>query len=661
MMTLVLLFPLVGLSVAAPADSNMHVRDHPITGPTPALLLLDGGQDWTATHHRPPRLAENLASAPCKSDDLAVLSTATTEPKLQSIMHLAWAPGTGTKWEVAFNRTRDGCDQHDGVDSMPAAFFNRRDNLTTFWGAVGTELRPSTGPSLDELKHDCSTGSIFNATMAQTAESFANYQWMQSVTMFPNGTAFALIHNEFHAFNVTDKQDYCSATKSNASFRLGEFCNMWSTGLGVSHDFGKTFHLVAQPPLHRVFSAPFTYVKDQKVFGFGALSSMIQGHDSAWYGLVYFNSNSRTNATQPHGMCAFRTDSLGDPTRYRGWAGQRDGFTSQWLDPYAASTEAGVAAPSTCTPIKAAQRGSHPSPRRLVGMGGNNPPLFLYFTDKNQGEVAYSFSWEADFAKAVVDWSSSPVGTLDMGLSRYIVHGSLNYPTILDHSSPALGDDSFATVSNDTAFVYAVIDRNILRRRVVFLPGPAPAPALPAPAISRSCRHVRVSGAGLAGVDGIYSISNHTSDGVAMYSQSDDIHQIYRYRGVWKIAHMAHSDSVWYVQQRAQPKSHVPPSENWHATVEGYVPAPALLSCIEGVASSLKTDDTDPQQLLFPQVQQLSSGGSQLLLSPSFELLTVGVERHLCETTLSITHRCQQQRKPRCAVSRSMGRNLLRR
>eukprot|EP01052_Picozoa_sp_SAG31_P009847 SAG31_NODE_527_length_14452_cov_4.274925_1_plen_264_part_00 len=36
--------------VAAPADSSM--RDHPIAGPTPAVLL--DGEDWMATHH-PPR------------------------------------------------------------------------------------------------------------------------------------------------------------------------------------------------------------------------------------------------------------------------------------------------------------------------------------------------------------------------------------------------------------------------------------------------------------------------------------------------------------------------------------------------------------------------------------------------------------------------------
>jgi hypothetical protein len=167
----------------------------------------------------------------------------------------------------------------------------------------------------------------------------------------------------------------------------------------------------------------------------------------------------------------------------------------------------------------------------------------MLFTDKSQGAVAYSFSWEADFAKAVTDWgrrSGSPiggVGTLDIsGLSRYTtVHGSLNYPTILDHSSPAMGDDSFTTVGNSTAFVYVVVDHNILRRRVVFMPGPPPPPAPAVPPIPRGCHTIQVSGAGLAGISGVFELlgNNRTSDGAVMYSQADGIHQIYRYRGTY--------------------------------------------------------------------------------------------------------------------------------
>jgi len=469
---------------------------------------------------------------------------------------------------------------------MPAAFHSRRDNLTYFWGAVGMELRPSTGHSLDDLRHDCSVGSIFNATLAQTPQSWANFQWLQSVHMLPNGTAFALIHNEFHGYNVSGHLSYCTATKSNATYRLGEYCNMWSTGIGVSHDFGRSFGLVARPPHHRVFSAPFRYERDEKVFGFGALSAMIEGEDGAFYGLVYSASSSRTNATQPLGMCAFRTDSLGMPAAYRGWAGKAAGFVSRWPDPYTpAQEESGTTAPSACLPI--AHKGSHPSPRKLVGLrgdgsggGGAPPPAHMLFSDWGSGLVASSWSWEADFAQAVTSWSEPSL--LDLELDRHVVGaGTVDYPTILDHNSPGLGDDSYSTVSNSTAYVYAVVNRNVVRRRVLLLAGPAPPPAPPAAPLSRHCRKVEVSGAGVDDVNGLFVLLNHTSDGVAMYAKPDGEHQIYRYEGRWKIAHIEHSDQVWYEQVRAQPDSHVPPSSKWHATREWFAPAPLPLRCAD--------------------------------------------------------------------------------
>ena len=149
---------------------------------------------------------------------------------LPAHQHLVLDPDDS--WKLVYNNTESRCDVHDGADSMPAAFYNRRDNTTIFWAAVGTELHPSIGPSLNNLKHECSGGSIFNATQDQHPESYANFQWMQSVTAMPNGTVFALIHNEFHGWNVTNRSHYCSIEKSNSTHRLGDYCNMWSTGLG---------------------------------------------------------------------------------------------------------------------------------------------------------------------------------------------------------------------------------------------------------------------------------------------------------------------------------------------------------------------------------------------------------------------------------------------
>jgi hypothetical protein len=205
----------------------------------------------------------------------------------------------------------------------------------------------------------------------------------------------------------------------------------------------------------------------------------------------------------------------------------------------------------------------------------------MLFTDWGSGIVAYSWSWEVDFGQAVTSWSEPSL--LDLELDRYVVGASsVVYPTILDHHSPSLGDDSYASVSNDTAYVYAVINRNILRRRVLLLAGPAPPPPHPPAPLSRHCQTVEVSGAGVASVNGLFVLLvNRTSDGVALYSKPDGNHQIYRYGGTWKIAHIKHSDQVWYEQLRAPPDSYVPPSSKWHATKEWFTPAPLPLRCVD--------------------------------------------------------------------------------
>lgn len=112
--------------------------------------------------------------------------------------------------------------------------------------------------------------------------------------------------------------------------------------------------------------------------------------------------------------------------------------------------------------------------------------------------------------------------------------------------------------------------------------GPGPAPPIPAAPLSRDCQKVEVCGAGVEGVNGLFALlQNRTSDGAAMYSKPDGEHQIYRYGGKWKIAHIEHSDQVWYEQSHAPPDSHVPPSSKWHATTEWFTPAPMPLRCTD--------------------------------------------------------------------------------
>lgn len=259
----------------------------------------------------------------------------------------------GSEWVTMYNRSQN-CTPHDGTDSMPIAWHVRSLNQTFLVASVSDGDFPNVGPDILHLKHDCSR-LVFNSTHDLDPASYANNQWLQSVRVFPNGTVFALIHNEFHGFE--QPAEYCQLPRE----QWRGHCNLWSTGVGLSTDGGQTFHLADAPPKHRVFSFPYKYENNQSIYGYGAISAMMQGQDGAWYGLVYANPREE----QPRGMCPFRSTDLGDPQAFRGWDGS--GYTVRWIDPYVQDPGPD---PSkfVCTPAPGTEtwHSSHAQPRRLV-------------------------------------------------------------------------------------------------------------------------------------------------------------------------------------------------------------------------------------------------------------------------------------------------------
>eukprot|EP00054_Salpingoeca_dolichothecata_P004815 m.32020 g.32020 ORF g.32020 m.32020 type:complete len:196 (-) comp14884_c0_seq1:73-660(-) len=173
-------------------------------------------------------------------------------------------------WEIVYNETRDHCQDHsfnstktwgDTPDSMPIAWYSRQRNLTFFVSATSAGQHALTGSNLNSVTNNCSV-TILNSTLNPLPNSFANYQWLQSVYQFRNGSIAALVHNEFHGF-AEPQLGYCSYNES----RAGNRCNLWSTGLAVSHDGGSHFTLARSPPNHLVAAIPAQYEKDQ--YGFG--------------------------------------------------------------------------------------------------------------------------------------------------------------------------------------------------------------------------------------------------------------------------------------------------------------------------------------------------------------------------------------------------------
>jgi hypothetical protein len=86
-------------------------------------------------------------------------------------------------WSVAV-AGGDGCPTgDDGADSMPLAWVNPMKDISTssyFISAVSQGIHPMVGPSLHRLTRQCGK-PIFNSTFTQIPETYANFQWLQSV------------------------------------------------------------------------------------------------------------------------------------------------------------------------------------------------------------------------------------------------------------------------------------------------------------------------------------------------------------------------------------------------------------------------------------------------------------------------------------------------
>eukprot|EP00040_Diaphanoeca_grandis_P027754 m.158820 g.158820 ORF g.158820 m.158820 type:complete len:546 (+) comp31109_c0_seq1:164-1801(+) len=512
-----------------------------------------------------------------------------------------------SNWEFAFNYNAEACSninpheeiRGDQPDSMPLAWYNIKTNKTSFISATSQGIHASVGngPTLNNLIHDCSR-VVFNSTFNTLPSSYANHQWLQSVRLFANGTAQGLVHNEFKG-EFSGNLSYCNCV-INATHRdtnCENHCEMWSTGLASSIDFGDHFELNRPPPLHLVAALPKEFVQDQLLAGYGAISTMMRGSDGAFYGFINIAGDSNSSGVPP-GNCPFRVEDLSDPTSYRG----RDAegrYTVQWKDPYVdpglqnghcsvvATTSESPLAPHVCT-------------RRIVNSANSSTPTFISVGDHGS-TMRYTFSYEQDYEKAMDNWTEPrQLEFTDAGRwSTSYGAGHLLYPVILDHESPDIarlsGDDhiyedgiNFAvtSLSSKSLYVYFVGSfRNILRRKVSFSrDAPPPAPPAPPPNDPSQCSQLQVSGAGEVDMNGIYVRTNRTTDECPIFAMGTT-HQIYRVNisggHEW---HMGHYEvSVAYVNMAvANQTSTVPPISLWNLGSNASVvpPAPELVKCL---------------------------------------------------------------------------------
>ena len=564
------MLPMVATQLVAPVDGAAAAAD----GGAPAAQ--ESPPPWHAT---PPSVAPAAAAVPGST-----------------VLEFE-AGGEWTKYATC-----------TGSDSMPIAWYNRHANETYFM--VATHRRPyaGRGPTLNTLS-GCTAAPVFLSHdehgYDSGPQSYANFQWLQSVRVFANGTAAGLVHNEFKG-EFAPLGTYCTrecadGSPINASGCRDKICELWSTGLAISADGGAAFKLAAKPPQHLVAALPHKFKFNEPIAGYGAVSPMLKAADGSYYGSInVVNSCNTNNASRRHaecgdtaaGNCVWRATDLTDPRSFRARDSNGE-FTVQWASAYASPGEGKGEARGVCATLPVTDDGpfgNHVVFRRIVqrtapaAAGAASPPgggigsawqqrrphfIALGDVEPYNGRVKYSLSYEPDFGKAMhnisLSWTAPQF--LMLGLGPYF------YPTLLDVRSPELGveeatrgggidaqedGDSFALVSYPSVVAHT---------------------SRLGPVVS-----VRVAGAGSGMCNGLYQAAPIPPrfGSVSQFFKLDETHAIYANANVWHLAHLG--VSVWYSSVDASPVGGGPPATGWVVAKgdRGAEPAPGSIVSLRG-------------------------------------------------------------------------------
>jgi hypothetical protein len=499
----------------------------------------------------------------------------------------------GSSWEdvgyPALCTGAPGPGQGVGADSMPIAWHSRRTNTTFFMSADHRRMFAGTGPTLDNLT-GCSARRVLTSFNASTPQSYANFQWLQSVRVFANGTAAGLVHNEFKGeFPADTGPQYCSrhcADSSSWNWQgcRDSTCEIWSTGLATSTD-ATTFELAAQPPQHLVAALPHMFVKDQPISGYGAISNGLQrGADGGFYGLVNVINRcvngsdaerQRICGPTPAGNCVFRAGSLFDPTSFRARDTAGD-FTIEWASAYAPGGLAhGKGACATIPVTEEGHFGEHVSFRRILPpppgpQSHVRLPTFIALGDTpgSTGSVKYSLSHQADFAVAMRDINGSWTAPKLLELSLPGSTQSYHYPTLLDVESPELGAAIGSADAQEDGDSYALVS---YPRQL-----PPGFPPVPGPVGA-----VRVEGSGCKECNGLYksAVVPPGFGSASHFFKLDETHALYLNDETWHIAHLG--KQVFYSSSAPASAGGGPPVAGW-AVVTGAKPAPRSVAGVRG-------------------------------------------------------------------------------
>ncbi len=214
--------------------------------------------------------------------------------------------------ETVFSWASDRCQETD-VPDVPAHAVRLADGSLLLVTGHESGNYVMAGADFSTLYRNCSP--TLTSHNNPYPESYDNYEWIHSVYR-EGSVTHALIHNEYH--------DPISAECASSELP----CWYNSLTYASSTDDGHTFtHLT--PPAH-VVAPPWQRwdpTGPPPPYGYFNPSNIVQAQDGYYYAIIV-----ALDRDGEAGGCVMRTQTLGDPTSWRGWDGK--GFNLLFSSPY---------------------------------------------------------------------------------------------------------------------------------------------------------------------------------------------------------------------------------------------------------------------------------------------------------------------------------------
>ena len=315
-----------------------------------------------------------------------------------------------------------------------------------------TNFHPMTGPSLFNVTRSCDV--YWNKTANPDPVMYAANEFLDSTFAFGNETVISLCHTEYPG----NRYDNCPTGPKSYPY-----CWTVSVGLMISYDYGTTWQHARPPPQHLVAAVPYQYIASQRASGWGDPTNIVYHHEDGYYYVAMWNRNPV--GLQPPGICMMRTQSLLEPSSWRGWNGSH--FSVSFASPYnnrlVDKEEAWNVSDHICTVLDVEESTldqTQCSPFGLVW--SSELKVFLMTWGCLSGYGSFYMTTSSD----LIHWSLNPphpfynASLLPPDVSKLVT--SLHYPSIMDATAPAtFADNNYFTIGNNPHLFWVSFGHNV--------------------------------------------------------------------------------------------------------------------------------------------------------------------------------------------------------